>query len=177
MPTDDRGHEIQAKPRSPQRRKRDVRGLARGVHLHVSIAEWSEPQRGSLTTLTGLYRAPGRAQGRGSDLRNGAALAPNEGHGGASPPAHSHWETRETNRGQVEWGPRAIFRHLHTSAEVARATASGDNPSELPFHLRPNPRQPTGPRMNPMLHPALRPAAENLSRKIAPHLLRSHGAA
>jgi hypothetical protein len=70
---------------------------------------------------------------------------------------------------------RFFFRLVNGKGVKRLAPSRAESSSELVFTLRMDAGGPSGPLVNAMLAPALRPAAEDLANKIAAHLEKVHG--
>lgn len=138
--------------------KGDVGVLARTVKLRAHVTEWSGPDRVSFT-LTGLNEP----------VEGGGTLVMTRG---ADPPAVAP-------RRSLFWRlVENLFRWLHRrrfgrAPEPAPVTASAES-ALLTFTLRMDAGGPTGPLVNAMLGPVMLPAAEDLAKKIAAHLEKTH---
>lgn len=143
--------------------KGDVGVLARTVRLKAHVTEWNGPDRVTFT-LTGLNEP----------VEGGGTLAMSETEG-ALPPAPAPRQS---------FFARAIgslFRFLHrlrygAPPELrAGPSLAGSRSAQLTFTLRMDAGGPTGPLVNAMLGPVMLPAAEDLAKKIASHLEKTHG--
>jgi carbon monoxide dehydrogenase subunit G len=142
--------------------KGDVGVLSRTVELRAHVTEWNGPEKVSFT-LKGLNEV---VEGGGTLLIQKPAVAP--------PPP---------KKKRSLWGRfvdsifRFFFRLANGKSPKRLAPARAESASELVFTLRMEAGGPSGPLVNAMLAPALKPAAEDLANKIAAHLEKVHGLA
>ncbi|HEX7670128.1 MAG TPA: SRPBCC family protein [Polyangiaceae bacterium] len=142
--------------------KGDVGVLARTVRLKAHVTEWNGPERVTFT-LSGLNEP----------VEGGGTLAMTEENG--APPAMA------ARQGLLERALAGLFRFLHRLRHGAppelRAgpKLAGGRTAQLTFTLRMEASGPTGPLVNAMLGPVMLPAAEDLAKKIASHLEKTHG--
>jgi carbon monoxide dehydrogenase subunit G len=137
--------------------KGDVGVLSRMVQLKFHVTEWNGPSRVTFT-LTGLNES---VDGEGSLAITTASAEPLP-----EPPKKGLWARLVD--GLFGW----LFRLVNGKSVQRRelGPAAGRPTSQLTFTLRMDAGGPTGPLVNAMLAPALRPAAEDLANKIAAHL-------
>jgi carbon monoxide dehydrogenase subunit G len=139
--------------------KGDVGVLARTVKLRAHVTEWNGPERVAFT-LSGMNEA---VEGSGTLVM--------------TRDAGQRIEARP--RGLLRRLAEGFFRLLHrfrhgAPPELGAATTSGEA-ALLTFTLRMDASGPTGPLVNAMLAPVMLPAAEDLAKKIAAHLEKTHG--
>jgi carbon monoxide dehydrogenase subunit G len=146
-------HEILSETDSIWWLKGDVGILSREVQLQAHVVEWNGPER-VVFTLTGLNEP---VEG-GGELAMSAATA-----GEAAPAPARRGLVRRLLDAIFGW----FFRRAHGTVKRLPAAAPA---SHLRFTLRMEAGGPTGPLVNALLAPALRPAAEDLAQKIAAHL-------
>jgi hypothetical protein len=158
-------HEIEDETDSIWTLKGDVGVLSRTVQLKAHVTEWNGPERVSFT-LTGLNEV---VEGGGT-----LSIAKPQSDAGApapAPPRRGLW------RRFVDGIFRALFRLFNGRGPKRLAPSAAEAQSQLTFTLRMDAGGPSGPLVNAMLAPALRPAAEDLANKIAAHLEKLHGVA
>lgn len=155
-------HEIENDTDSIWTLKGDVGVLSRVVKLRAHVTEWNGPSRVAFT-LHGLNEA---VDGGGTLLI-----------GKPKPDAAA----QQKKRGLFAWLLDGLFGFLYRLVNGKRAKrlapSRAEAESELTFVLRMDAGGPSGPLVNAMLAPALRPAAEDLANKIASHLETLHGVA
>jgi carbon monoxide dehydrogenase subunit G len=153
-------HEIESDTDSVWTLKGDVGVLSRIVKLRAHVTEWNGPSRVAFT-LQGLNEV---VDGGGTLLISKPKLD-------AAP--------QQKKRGvfaRLLDGIFAFFYRLVNGKQPKRlAPSRAEAESELTFVLRMEAGGPSGPLVNAMLAPALRPAAEDLANKIASHLETLHG--
>jgi carbon monoxide dehydrogenase subunit G len=139
--------------------KGDVGVLSRMVQLKFHVTEWRGPERVSFT-LTGLNEP---VEGGGTLAIEPPAAVP------AAPVKRaSVW------RRLVDGLFHFLFRLMHGKGPERALPSAGEVKSQLIFKLRMDAGGPSGPLVNAMLAPALKPAAEDLANKIAAHLEKLH---
>jgi carbon monoxide dehydrogenase subunit G len=153
-------HEIESETDSIWTLKGDVGVLSRVVKLRAHVTEWNGPERVAFT-LKGLNEA---VDGGGTLLIRKPVLD-------AAPQ-----QKRGFFRHLVDGLFRFFFRLVNGKLPKRLAPSRAEAASELTFVLRMEAGGPSGPLVNAMLAPALRPAAEDLANKIASHLETVHGA-
>jgi carbon monoxide dehydrogenase subunit G len=155
------GHEIESETDSVWTLKGDVGVLSRTVRLKAHVTEWNGPERVSFTLL-----------GLDEVVEGGGTLTIGKPSELAAPPKRpSLW------RRFVDGIFRFLFRAMHGKGPKRLRTSRADAASQLTFKLRMDAGGPSGPLVNAMLAPALKPAAEDLANKIAAHLETLHGLA
>jgi Polyketide cyclase / dehydrase and lipid transport len=138
--------------------KGDVGVLARTVRLKAHVTEWNGPERVSFT-LSGLNEP----------VEGGGTLAMSEDDG---EPVR---EPKKTLFRRLVDGLFRFFHRLKYGAPPALdARPLVGKAARLTFTLRMDASGPTGPLVNAMLGPVMLPAAEDLAKKIAHHLERTH---
>jgi carbon monoxide dehydrogenase subunit G len=152
-------HEIQNETDSIWTLKGDVGLLTRVVRLRAHVTEWNGPERVAFT-LTGLNET---VDGSGLLVIGRARSTP--------APARR----RGLFRRFLELIFTALFRLLNRTTVKRIAPAAEAAASELTFTLRMDAGGPTGPLVNALLGPALKPATEDLANKIAAHLEKANG--
>jgi len=152
-------HEVENDTDSIWTLKGDVGVLSRMVKLRAHVTEWNGPER-VVFTLTGLNEV---VDGGGTLLIRKPDLAM------AAPKKRSFF-------GRIADGFfRFVYRLFNGKVPKRLAPSRAEAESELSFALRMDAGGPSGPLVNAMLAPALRPAAEDLANKIAAHLESLHG--
>ncbi len=140
--------------------KGDVGVLARTVKLRAKITEWSGPERVSFT-LSGMNEP----------VEGGGTLVMVRDEGKRTP---------ERPKNIVRRFVEGLFRLLHRLRYGAAPELSGGSVRSsvegalLTFTLRMDAGGPTAPLVNAMLGPVMLPAAEDLAKKIAAHLEKTH---
>jgi hypothetical protein len=140
--------------------KGDVGVLARTVRLKAHVTEWNGPERVAFT-LSGLNEP----------VEGGGTLAMTEDHGEP---------VLEPSKSFFRRLAEGLFRFLHrlrygAPPELEAGPLMSGRAARLTFTLRMDASGPTGPLVNAMLGPVMLPAAENLAKKIASHLEKTHG--
>jgi carbon monoxide dehydrogenase subunit G len=144
--------------------KGDVGVLARTVRLKAHVTEWNGPERVTFT-LSGLNE-PVEGGGTLAMSETDEALPP-------APAPRRSWLARAL--GSLF---RLLYRLRYGAPPELRAGSSplpGGRAAQLTFTLRMDASGPTGPLVNAMLGPVMLPAAEDLAKKIASHLEKTHG--
>jgi carbon monoxide dehydrogenase subunit G len=155
-------HEIESETDSVWTLKGDVGVLSRTVRLKAHVTEWNGPERVSFT-LTGINEV---VEGDGTL----SIARPEKPADKPAPPPKRPGLWRRF----VDALFRFMFRRMHGAGPKRLAPAAGDAGSQLTFRLRMDAGGPSGPLVNAMLGPALKPAAEDLANKIAAHLEQLH---
>jgi hypothetical protein len=170
-------HEILNETDSIWTLKGDVGILSRVVRLRAHVTEWNGPERVAftLTGLNELVEGGGVLCMRSASEQSGPVqltLVPAVPHG---------WLFRLFAR----LARFFLRRASRQKGEPVRPAPSASSPPpssiaatacQLTFTLRMEAGGPTGPLVNAMLGPALLPAAEDLTNKIAAHLEQQHPA-
>jgi carbon monoxide dehydrogenase subunit G len=139
--------------------KGDVGVLARTVKLRAHVTEWNGPERVAFT-LSGLNEP----------VEGGGTLVLTRDFGG---------EIARAPTSALRRIAEAFFRLLHrlrfgAPPELGRGRRASEA-ALLTFTLHMNAGGPTGPLVNVLLGPVMLPAAEDLAKKIAAHLEKTHG--
>jgi carbon monoxide dehydrogenase subunit G len=153
-------HEIESDTDSIWTLKGDVGVLSRVVKLRAHVTEWNGPSRVAFT-LQGLNEV---VDGGGTLLIGKPKLD-------AAPR-----QKKRSLLARLLDGVFGFFYRLVNGKQPKRlAPSRAEAESELTFVLRMEAGGPSGPLVNAMLAPALRPAAEDLANRIASHLETLHG--
>jgi carbon monoxide dehydrogenase subunit G len=139
--------------------KGDVGVLARTVKLRAHVTEWNGPERVAFT-LSGLNEP----------VEGGGTLVMTRDTGAVPTPAPKSLLRRIAD---------GFFRLLHR-LRFGAPPELGGHPRDgeaalLTFTLWMDAGGPTGPLVNALLGPVMLPAAEDLAKKIAAHLEKTHG--
>lgn len=144
--------------------KGELGGLTRSAEFKVQVTEWNEPSRVTFV-MQGLQEpVTGSGEFLATDLGGGAPNATPP----AAIPAHStsgSWLSRLWER-LSRW----LLRRVTNSADVQAATPVpdvGDPNTQITFRLNVQAGGATGPVLNLLLGPMLKPVAEDLAMKIA----------
>ncbi len=144
--------------------KGELGGLTRSAEFKVQVTEWNEPSRVTFV-MQGLQEpVTGSGEFLAIDLGGGMpnAVPP------AAVPAHSPsggWLSRLWER-LSRW----LLRRVTNSADVQAAAPvadAGDPNTQITFRLNVQAGGATGPVLNLLLGPMLKPVAEDLAMKIA----------
>lgn len=138
--------------------KGDVGMLARTVRLKAHVTEWNGPERVTFT-LSGLNEP----------VEGGGTLAMTEDDG---EPAHER--KKSLLRRFADGLFRFFYRWRYGAPPVLEGGPVVGRAARLTFTLRMDAGGPTGPLVNALLGPVMLPAAEDLAKKIALHLEKTH---
>ena len=144
--------------------KGELGGLTRAAEFKVQVTEWQEPSRVTFV-MQGLQEpVTGSGEFLASDLGGDEPGAASPAYVARPAPA-GNWWTRLWDR-LSRW----MLRRLTKSADVQPAQAeasSGSRNTQITFRLNVQAGGATGPVLNLLLGPMLKPVAEDLAMKIA----------
>ncbi|NIJ17828.1 CoxG family protein [Sphingobium vermicomposti] len=143
--------------------KGELGGLTRTAEFKVQVTEWQEPSRVTFVMQGVQEPVTGSGEFLATDLGGGADDASSAP--AAAPASTGSWLGRLWDR-LSRWLLRRVTNSVDVQA-VKPAVSGGQRNTQITFRLNVQAGGATGPVLNLLLGPMLKPVAEDLAMKIA----------
>lgn len=145
--------------------KGELGGLTRTAEFKVQVTEWQEPSRVTFVMQGIQEPVTGSGEFLATDLGGGAADAVSSEPVPAPRPAGS-WLSRLWDR-LSRWLLRRVTNSVDVQTAAGPVVSTGSQNTQITFRLNVQAGGATGPVLNLLLGPMLKPVAEDLAMKIA----------
>lgn len=145
--------------------KGELGGLTRTAEFKVQVTEWKEPSRVTFVMQGIQEPVTGSGEFLATDLSGGAADAVSPEPAPAPRPAGS-WLSRLWDR-LSRWLLRRVTNSVDVQTAARPVVSAGSQNTQITFRLNVQAGGATGPVLNLLLGPMLKPVAEDLAMKIA----------